>query len=386
MEPLKDYSWLRGVNHGMLDEETTRKYLEYGKRVGLNSVRFWLNPVQWEKDPKGYCEDIRAYIRTCNDCGYKAMPILLNGNGFKAESLEEDQMKRLDEYVTYMVNELKDEDGLLMWDIMNEPAYNPLLLQKDITAEEKERRLERIISFLKHYCHLVKELDPKNATTVGHHVARHIEYTADDVDVFSFHDYSWTKESCMNHFALADSIGKKYGKPVIQTETGCLARCNPYDMVLEAAQRFNMGWMLFNLIISGYNNTIHGIFYPDGTVRDPATIAAMFGCFRNRGSSIVVPLPNREGAANRCIEEAKSLLNDYTRENIFNYKASRTEDLLNSCEKMANLLECCDMVPMAYPPTATINRYRAMENPPANEIRKLAFDLAEKLKEVCCIL
>jgi hypothetical protein len=44
------------------------------------------------------------------------------------------------------------------------------------------------------------------------------------------------------------------------------------------------------------------------------------------------------------------------------------------------------MIPMAYPPTAKINRYRAMENPPLDEIRVLAFELAKTLKEICQIL
>ena len=171
MEPLKDYSWLRGVNHGINDEATTRKYLGYGKRVNLNATRFLLSFDAWVKDRDNYFESVRNYIRTCYDCGYRVMPILLNGNGFKAESLEDEQMKRLDEYVIDVVNEFKDEEGLLMWDIMNEPTYNPLLLEKDLSTEERERRVGLIMDFLRHYCHLVKKVDSKNATTVGHHTA-----------------------------------------------------------------------------------------------------------------------------------------------------------------------------------------------------------------------
>ena len=385
MEVLKDYSWLRGVNHYICDEATTRQQLSYGKRVNLNSIRIWLVAEEWAENPKGFCDELRNYIRICYDCGYTVMPILLNGNRFKTEYVEEENMKFLDEYVTYVVNEIKDEEGLLMWDIMNEPSYNPWLLEKGISEEELNYRTERIWDFVRHYCKLVKELDPKTATTVGHTRGYEIEYTADDVDVFSFHDYSSTKAKCMNNYATADALSKKYGKPVIQTETGCLARCNPYDMALEVCEHFNMGWMLFELMIHDRCDTEHGIFYPDGTVRDPATIAAMFGCYRNRGESIIVPLPNREGAANNCVNAIKKALSEYT-EDCFDYRRSNADELLNVCEKAANLLECCDMIPMAYPPTAKINRYRAMENPPIDEIRVLAFELAKTLKEICQIL
>ena len=81
----------------------------------------------------------------------------------------------------------------------------------------------------------------------------------------------------------------------------------------------------------------------------------------------------------------KKALSEYT-EDCFDYRRSNVDELLNVCEKAANLLECCDMIPMAYPPTAKINRYRAMENPPLDEIRVLAFELAKTLKEICQIL
>ncbi len=39
---------------------------------------------------------------------------------------------------------------------------------------------------------------------------------------------------------------------MLNSETRCIARGNPYDMVLEIAQKHKTGWYLFNLIISGY--------------------------------------------------------------------------------------------------------------------------------------
>ena len=38
-------------------------------------------------------------------------------------------------------------------------------------------------------------------------------------------------------------------------------------MVLEIAEQHKTGWYLFDLIIQGYWGEIHGLFYPDGTVR-----------------------------------------------------------------------------------------------------------------------
>ena len=227
----------------------------------------------------------------------------------------------------------------------------------------------------------MKNLDHKNAITVGHTTAIDIEPTADSVDVLSFHDYNGTSRSIDANYSLADSLSKKYGKPVLQTETGCLARANPYDMALAACQKYNMGWFVYELIIHGRCDSEHGVFYPDGTVRDPATIAAMMGCFRNRGEGIVLPIPNREGAADRAVEMIKNALTEYTCDG-FDYRPSDKEKLLEACEYAAYLLEGCDMIPMAYPPTAKIAKFRRDVDTPLLEIRQFAFELAKELKEI----
>jgi hypothetical protein len=43
-KPLRDYSFIRGVNYGMMgDQAVLEKDLGYAKRVILNSTRIWLS-------------------------------------------------------------------------------------------------------------------------------------------------------------------------------------------------------------------------------------------------------------------------------------------------------------------------------------------------------
>ena len=71
-----------------------------------------------------------------------------------------------------------------------------------------------------------------------------------------------------DNFKLAKEWGEKLGIQVINTETGCLARANSYEMALEACQEFGIGWFLFELMIHGRCIDEHGIFYADGTIID----------------------------------------------------------------------------------------------------------------------
>ena len=68
----------------------------------------------------------------------------------------------------------------------------------------------------------------------------------------------------------------------------CLCRGNPYDLGIQLHDEYKVGWYLFELMISGnYWSRVHGVVYPDGSVRDPSIAAAIMGFFRNRGEDMI---------------------------------------------------------------------------------------------------
>ena len=387
-----DCAGLRGVNYYPFpgNEERIRKELSYGRRVDLNALRVWLSFHAWERDPESYALKVRDSVRVAYDCGYRTMPILFNGNGENSASLPEEKRPAMEQYVRDIVRALKDEPGLLMWDVMNEPLCC-WWIDGCADPDEKAARCGTVWTFLREMIPVVRACDPEGPVTVGYTTAWEIEDSVGSLcDILSFHDYSATRSRLNANFELAESLGKKYGIPVLQTETGCLARCNPYDLVLETCERFGMGWFVFELMIHDRCDSEHGVFYADGTVRDPATIAAMMGCYRCRDLDVIVPpVPNREGNAVRAVEAIRKALTDYT-DDAFDYRPSDFGKLYEAAEFAANLLECCDMIPMAVPPTARILKWRHMTetgNPPKlAEVRAFVYDLAKTLQELCQLL
>jgi hypothetical protein len=225
-----------------------------------------------------------------------------------------------------------------------------------------------------------------NATTVGHTFASDLETTADLVDVLSFHDYTPLRSTVEEAYRVAAEVSKKFGKPMLNSETGCIARANPYDMVLEIAGEYSTGWYLFNLMIEGYWGEIHGLIYPDGTIRDPAAIAAIMGFYRNRDvNSIIKPDPNREGQAERALKAIEDALKD--NQDAFHHSKTPTDHVLDAAEYAAHLLEAAEMVPMHEPPTARIKSWR--EQPPGERdrdaIRAFTYDLGLMLKRYCLL-
>ena len=379
-----DYSKIRGVCYlgWREDEQTVRTQLGYAKRIGINSTRIWLGG--YDRDPQGFIKSLKNYVKIANEMGISVMPILWNGNGLDPAILEESYWEEYgDGYVRATVNALKGMDGLLCWDIMNEPTCNDYYNKSP--EAEKEARADKIFRFVRHYCQLVKEIAPKNDITVGVTYPKAIERaSADLVDVISFHDYLQTRAEITASYELAKSIADKYGKQMINSETGCIGRSNPYDLALQIAGEYNVGWYIFELMIGGYWGDIHGIFYPDGTVRDPSIVAACLGIFRNRDLSTSVPeYPDKEGhvtAAIRLVEEAFS----ESKESFRSTRAS-TDAILEAAERCANLLEASQMVPMHDMPSAKIAAWRKQDPKDRNEkeIRKFAYDLVQLLKQNC---
>lgn len=384
-KPLKDYSFVRGVNYGMMgDQAILERDLGYAKRVNLNSTRIWLSYQAYEKDPQAYIERLRNYIRSSKRMGFSTMPILWNGNNLNPDTLKPEFRPRGDAYVKAIVEAIKDEPGLLMWDIMNEPFTNAYIDKAE--GAEKQQREAEITAFLRYYLPFVKKIDPVNATTVGFNYSYQLEPTADLVDVLSFHEYTPLRSTIEDSYRTAEAVSKKFGKPMLNTETACIARANPYDVVLQISEEHKTGWYLFNLIIQGYWGEVHGLFYPDGTIRDPAIIAAVMGFYRNRDlNTIIKPVPNREGHAEKALKAIEDSLKDDP--NTFRHSKTSTDKILDAAEYAANLLESAEMVPMYLPPSAQIRYWR--EQPPEKRdrdaIRSFAYDLGLTLKKYCLL-
>lgn len=386
MKPLSNYADIKGVNYEIRqDEETTVRELGYAKRLGINSVRVWLSYREYEQEGDAYIRRVKRFTQVCHEQGVSVVPILFNGNGIDPAILEADFAPRGERFAAAVVDALRDEPGLLMYDVMNEPPCNELILHAP-DEETKQAWYEKIWVFVRHYCDYVKGLDPVNAMTVGNWLAVDMESSADLVDVLSYHDYSTTMAGVRAMAELALSVGKKYGKPVINNETCCVARANPYDRVIQTLDEYGIPWYAFNLMIDGYWKDVHGIFYPDGTIRDPAIAAAFVGCFRNRRLETIVPeKPNRELEGVHSLKKLEELLLD-GRSDGFAYGGFDVNALLDVCETIAHLLEGGQMVPMQIPPTARIDAWRRQEHPDVLEIKKFAYDLAQTLRRSCQIL
>ena len=249
---------------------------------------------------------------------------------------------------------------------------------------------ELVWQFIRHFCKYIKKKDLVNAVGVGNTFSFEIEpsETAALVDILVFHDYSETRRRMRGICDQMKVLSKKYGKSVINNEMCCLCRANPYDAAIEIHNEYNFGWYVFELMI-GKNNWryVHGIVYPDGTVRDPSIAAACLGFFRKRGEGILRPRVNQEGHAYLAIDMAvKAIANCAGRGRSGGDHSNDKVELLEAAEYIANLLEAGELILMNYPPSARIEAYLRDEGADLEEILDWVWELIGILKKACRIV
>ncbi|MDR0963023.1 MAG: hypothetical protein LBM60_00210 [Clostridium sp.] len=400
-----DYAGIRGFNHepdmgeGYSHEQTLRE-MGYAKRLNFNSCRLFLGGLRgWRRDPKGFIANLIDFMDVAWEHGISTTPILMypyqadphkwpsrddkDEFGFPVlpDGYQPQNWHIGEDYARAVVTALMGHPGLLFWDIMNEPSYGTYLFTK-MSREVEDKRAEPVWAFVRHFCDFVHSLDTIHPLGIGHTLIEDTERseTGDIVDIIIFHDYSDTRAKIDAVCREALRLSKKYGKPVLNNETGCLCRANPYDAALEACQKYHIGWYMFKLMIETTGGVdwskVHGICYPDGTIRDPSIVAALFGFFRNRNDTTIYPDVNREGCAERALYAAKAALDS----------RAGVADMLEAAELTANLLEAGELVPMAMPPTARIERYRRETNPNYQEVRAFLYDLSMTLQKTCEML
>ena len=431
MKPLADYSHIRGFNytpsyaqndldfwnnyrHDVVDRE-----MGYAQRLGLNSARIFLAYKAYLRDPRQFQENLRDFVQTAWAHGISTTPILYCGGPFYPDFVEEEAHDGLpaipsilkpenyhlaDEFFDDVYQAVGSEPGLLFWDIANEPGYHTpnfvtfypeepefrhLLDPKPQDMEVFRAKQESVWAFIRHAIAHVREKDPVNALGVGNTYAYEIEpsQTAPLVDVLIFHNYFETRKRVRDECEIMKRLSQKYNKPVVNNECCCLCRSNPYDMELEILAEYGFGFYVFELMIGqSIWRKVHGICYPDGTVRDPSIVAAVQGFFRNRGPSAIPEDVNEEGSAHLAIRLATETLAKTADRSRRHMERENAELLLEAAEYIANLLEAGQYVPMRVPPTARIEAYRRQEHPNLDEIRTWLYQLVQQLLEVCCIL
>jgi hypothetical protein len=370
-----DYSDVRGFNY---QPASTRGYTEewmkyphgeidrdmgYAEKLRLNTARVFLSYNAWMQDKAAFRTKLKDFVRTANAHGIKSMVVLVDlPNQMMPDLFEESAKPKLRAWAADMVAAVGKEPGLAFWDVANEPDLVRMPQFMPNTNQPQRIAVARYMATVFH------ELDHRTPVTIGCLYLDCTIQTADVVDVLSYHDYSMNRAQIVADIVRAQKFAASVKKPIITSEMGCTGRANPYDIEIEEHNKAHMGWIIWELMVAHNWGPIHGVFYPDGTVRDPAISSAIIGVFRNRGADVVLEEPDREGLLSGALEDANAWL-----------KAANPDwfDGLVVAESEANFLEANQLVGLRDLPTRRLDLLRAGHDMAA--LRKLIEEFTTEL-------
>jgi len=313
--------------------------LDLAQRLNLNQVRVFIMYPAYVEDKENLPEKLQHFVKECHKRGMGVMPVINYGPW--RDDTSKYPLAR--EWAQFLIDAVGDEPGLAMWDVMNEPDWPP----------EPKEWVEREFETAKFLANTFHELDPNTPVTIGAAFVDGMIELADYVDVLQFHDYSPTREEIRNNIQRAKKFAASVNKPLINGEIGCIARANPYDITLQEHMEAKVGWYIWELmIVRGGWGKVHGVFYEDGTVRDPSIAAAIMGFFRKRSEDILPSVPDQEGRITKMIDSCEIWLND---------PLKKWENGLDIAETCSYLLEAGELTAMWIPPSQKVYMLRQGE-------------------------
>jgi hypothetical protein len=318
------------------DSATIEFDLDLAKSLNLNQVRVFVPYAVFTEDSAHLTAKLRHFVRESHKRGIGVMPVV--GSGIWMRDTTQRELGR--KWARFLIDAISEEPGLAMWDVMNEPDWPP-------TPKERVQRNFENCKFLTKTFH---ELDPETPVTIGMAFVDGMIKLADYVDVLQFHDYMQTRGEIRDTINRAKEFAARVNKPLINGEIGCIARANPYDITLQEHMKAKVGWYIWELMIvrKGWG-TVHGVFYEDGSVRDPSIAAAIMGFFRKRTPDILVSVPDKEGWVTRVTDRTDKWLKNPER---------TWNEGLDLAETSANLLEAGELTAMRIPPTLEVETLR----------------------------
>ena len=345
----KDLSGVRGFNYQsapttghtehwlQYSAAETERDFDFAKRLQLNQVRVFVPYAAWVQDKEAFRKNLVHLVRAAHQRGMGVMPTIQYERGV---SMDKNRWPSSKEFVADLIATIGKEPGLAFWDVSNEPDCCALP-----PNPANRTRMEHAVYMAK----MFRELDPVTPVTIGATFSDNMIKMGEAQDVLSFHNYLPTRAAIRSDIAKAKAYAAKVNKPLINTEIGCIARANPYDVTLEEHMKAKVGWYIWELMITHQWGTVHGVFHPDGTVRDPSIVAALFGMFRDRDQNVMPAAPDREGAVTRAVANNRKWLAD----------ANAGWDAgLDLAEVSANLLEAGELIAMYDPPTRKVDLLR----------------------------
>ena len=258
---------------GTYDPRRIDTELGWARLHGLNTVRVFLHDQLWAQDSRGFQTRLAQFVNIASRHRIKPLFVLFDScwdphpqvgrqhaptpgvhnsgwvQGPGADRIDDKSYTRtLQDYVTGVMTQFRNDDRVLGWDVWNEPD-NPAPQYRSV---ERGDKLERVADLLPQVFTWARAADPRQPLTSGvwdgewadpgsRTTIQNIQLA--NSDVISFHSYAGPS-------TFESRIGEltPHGRPILCTEYMARPQGSTIESILPVAKRHNVGAINWGLV------------------------------------------------------------------------------------------------------------------------------------------
>ena len=284
--------WLRGCNFipnsainqlemwqvETFDPETIDRELGWAENIGLNCMRVYLHHLAWEVDKDGFKQRMKEYLSIAGKHGIRTIFVFfddcwnpvynagkqpdpkpgIHNSGWvrdPGDLLFSDPglIKILEAYVRDILTTFRDDTGIVLWDLYNEPGNSDY-------GNKSLALLEQAFNW-------GREVNPSQPLSCGvwkHSLKELNKFQVENSDIITYHNYM----DEVNHQVMIDSL-KLYERPLVCTEYMARKNNSLFSNIMPILKAQNIGAINWGLV-EGKTNTKYawGTPMPDGSDPD----------------------------------------------------------------------------------------------------------------------
>ncbi|RFZ58884.1 Sugar-binding cellulase-like protein [Mycobacterium marinum] len=255
------------------DPRRIDRELGLARLIGFNSMRVFLHDQLWASDQRGFQTRLAQFVAIAARHGIKPLFVLFDSCWDPFPKLGQQRAPRpgvhnsgwvqspgaehlgdpsyqavLHGYVTGVLNQFRNDNRVLGWDLWNEPD-NPAKVYRKV---ERKDKLERVAELLPQVFQWAREVDPSQPLTSGVWQGNWSDpgkrstiasIQLDNADVITFHSYA----APAGFEARIDELAP-LGRPIICTEYLARSQGSSVEGVLPIAKRRNVGAFNWGLV------------------------------------------------------------------------------------------------------------------------------------------
>lgn len=256
------------------DPQEIDRELGWAQKIGMNTMRVFLDDLVWQQNPKGFQQRIEVFLKIADRHGIRPIFVLfdscwdpfpklgaqreprpgVHNSGWVqspgAKSLQDpNDRTRLEAYVKFLISTFGKDSRILAWDLWNEPDNTNAGSYGRQDPSDKVKTVQTLLPMVFLWAREKHPTQPLTSAvwagdwSSNDHLSPMSRIQLDQSDIISFHNYGPPAE-----FEARIAWLKRYNRPIFCTEYMARPRGSTFESILPIAKKYKVAAINWGLV------------------------------------------------------------------------------------------------------------------------------------------